>query len=247
MKRSKFQGLRNVVRFNYDMYIKAAIVLGLAFTIPWPQEILWLVRLGALGASYFLLSSLAASHYIYDRSDLYGWSWMLDRFPALESIVNIHSGFDETTSQLRELYPEADLTTLDFYDPTIITEPSIEIARKLYPSPKSVQVKSDDLPLDSGQEKFICCILAAHELREQHQKVAFLREVKRSLQVEGHFLMLEHMRDTANFLAFGPGFVHFFSRRTWVDALTEAGLSIREEFTLTPFLRGFVCRAASES
>ena len=59
--------------------------------------------------------------------------------------------------------------------------------------------------------------------------------------------MIEHMRDPANFLAFGPGFVHFFSRSTWLRALSDAGLSVREEFALTPFLRGFVCRATSQS
>ena len=235
----------NVVRFNYDMYLKAGLVLVLAFLIPWPSQILWLVRLGALGASYFLLASLVASHYIYDRSDLYRWSWLVTRFPALESVVNIHSGFDETTGQLREIYPEADITILDFYDPTIITEPSIEIARKLYPSPNSIPVKSDELPLESNSQTFVCSFLAAHELREQDQKVAFLREVERCLHPEGHFIMLEHMRDPVNFLAFGPGFVHFFSRRIWMRALGKAGLSIREEFNVTPFLRGFVCRATS--
>ena len=247
MKRSRFQGLVNVVRFNYDMYLKAGFVLGLAFAIPWPTEILWMVRLGVVGATYFLVASLLASHYIYDRSDLYRWHWLQSRFPALQSIVNIHSGFDETTEQLSVLYPEAALTALDFYDPAIITEPSIERARHLYPSPHSIPVKSYRLPTGTDSQIFICCLLAAHELREQQDKVKFFREVRRSLHAEGHFLLLEHMRDASNFLVFGPGFVHFFGRRTWLEALDEAGLSVREEFSVTPFLRGFVCRVASPS
>lgn len=236
-----------MVRFNYDMYLKASFVLCLALLAPWPSEILWIVRLGAGGAVYFLLSSLLASHHIYDRSDLYRWSWLRSRFPAPTSIVNLHSGFDETSEQLRELYPEANLTTLDFYDPAIMTEPSIERARKLYPPLQSTSVMAHQLPTPTDSENFICCLLAAHELRMQHQKVAFFREIRRTLTAEGHFLLLEHMRDLSNFLVFGPGFVHFFSRRNWLDALQEAGLSVREEFSVTPFLRGFVCRVASSS
>ena len=247
MRRSRFQGLLNVVRFNYDMYVKAGLVLVLAYLIPWPRPLLPLVGLGCLGATYFLLASLLVSHYVYDLSDLYGWGWLEKRFPRPDRLVNIHSGFDETTEQLKQVFPHCEIETLDFYDPELMTEPSIERARATYPAKFGRSVKSHEFPLADGAEPLICCLLAAHELRSHTDKVAFLGEVARSLHPEGHFVMIEHMRDPANFLAFGPGFVHFFSRSTWLRALSDAGLSVREEFALTPFLRGFVCRATSQS
>ena len=245
MNRGPYQGVMNVVRFNYDMYLKAACVLLLAFLLPWPDLLSGPVRLGAWGASYFLLASLGASHYIYDCSALYRWTWMRSRFPRPTRILNVHSGFDETSSQLRALYPEAVIQAVDFYDAELMSEPSIERARKLYPPEESLMGRFNELPFADGSESLICVLLAAHELREHDLRVEFFRELERIVSVEGHVIVLEHMRDTANFLVFGSGFLHFFPRSDWLRALKEAGFSVREEFSVTPFLRGFVCRATS--
>ena len=242
MSRTRFQGLWNVVRFNWDMYLKAAIVLLAVFLLPWPQSLRCWVYLGAAGAAYFLLSSLLASHLIYDLSDLYRWRWLRLRISPPASIVNIHSGFDETTLQLQALFPECEVTALDFYDREIMTEPSIARARKAYPDHHSRSVSYHALELADGSEQLLTCLLAAHELRDHRQRVAFFREVHRVLREDGQLVLLEHLRDFPNFLAFGPGFVHFFSRHDWLSALGEAGFWIEDEFKITPFVSGFVAR-----
>jgi hypothetical protein len=53
-------------------------------------------------------------------------------------------------------------------------------------------------------------------------------------------VLVEHSRDWANFLAFGPGFLHFFTERAWRHAAEAASLSIRMHRTITPFVHVFV-------
>jgi hypothetical protein len=55
---------------------------------------------------------------------------------------------------------------------------------------------------------------------------------------------MEHARDSWNFLAFGPGFLHFFPQRAWRQAARQAGLEVRTEFAMTPFVHVFVMRRA---
>lgn len=241
-RRGRYQGVWNVVRFNPGMYVAAIGVVVLALLLPWPEPLSQIARAGTAATIYLVLASLWASHYIYDRSELYRWTWLSSRVRSADRVVNIHSGFDETSSALRCLYPQAQHTTLDFYDPVRNPEPSIARARRLYPpSPTSLLVDSRSLPLPDGHADLVCVLLAAHEIRQHTERAAFFREVRRLLDPEGRLILLEHQRDFPNWLVFGPGFLHFFPRSDWLRALAEAGLAVSEEFTVTPFLRGFVC------
>jgi hypothetical protein len=45
--------------------------------------------------------------------------------------------------------------------------------------------------------------------------------------------------DPANFLAFGPVFLHFHSHTQWLRDIAAAKLSVAQEFSFTPFVRVF--------
>jgi hypothetical protein len=97
--RKPFQGITNIIRFNWHFYV-IAVVLSLLFI--WVN--LFIVYLILAGT----LLSLFVSYYIYDHSTLYSLNWINSIQP--QKIINIHAGFDETSALLAAKYPNALLT-----------------------------------------------------------------------------------------------------------------------------------------
>jgi hypothetical protein len=83
-------------------------------------------------------------------------------------------------------------------------------------------------------------LLAAHELRSHESRVALFSEIHRVLAPTGKAIVAEHLRDLANATVFGPGALHFHSRRPWMRCFEDAQLAVRSEFAITPFVRVFV-------
>ena len=129
--RKPYQGVINIVRFNWHFYVFSVIsVLVLLFgsshagsLMFWPYIFL---ATGIIASSFI---SLLVSYYVYDQSGLYGFRW-LQQFnkSRTRDVVNIHAGFDETSSILKNSFPDATLRVFDFYDPARHTEVSIERA-----------------------------------------------------------------------------------------------------------------------
>lgn len=244
--RKRGEGVRNIVRFNWHFYAAAAgaalvLAAGLALT---PADSAW--RLGGwlalLAVLLPTLVSLGVSWYVYDASGLYAFEW-LPRLvgPPPRRLLNIHAGFDETSALLRQQFPAAELRVFDFYDPALHTEVSIRRARAaVAPYPGTEPVSPHALPLPAAATDWVLVLLAAHEIREPAQRVAFLREIRRVLAPGGRAVVVEHLRDPANFLAYTIGFLHFYSRATWQAAFRNAGLHLLQEQKLTPFLSAFI-------
>jgi hypothetical protein len=84
--------------------------------------------------------------------------------------------------------------------------------------------------------------LSAHELRSDESRCALFAELRRVLGPAGRVVIAEHLRDWANLLAFGPGFLHFHSRRAWLRCFSRHRFDVHREFSITPFVRVFVLR-----
>jgi len=245
-RRTNFQGVAAIVRFNWPFYMAAALIfVGLLVGICLVSDS-WAIALficGLLGSGYFLTVSLLVSHWIYDRSDLYRFSW-LGRIPetqTAERVVFCHSGFDEASELLRTEIGNAEWTVLDHYDSELMTEPSIKRARQFFPpTQETVAVRYDDWPVEDDQADLIFGILAIHEFRSVGERTAWFAEARRSLAAGGRIIVVEHIRDVANFVAFGPGFLHFQSVEKWRESWEGAGLELVESFRITPWIRVFV-------
>ena len=133
----------------------------------------------------------------------------------------------------------------DIYAPDTMTEPSIARARVRHDKLAKAAAERADyrhLPLPNGTIDAAMLLLSAHELRTDEARGALFTELRRVLGPGGRIVVAEHLRDWANFLAYGPGFLHFHSRRTWVRCFTRHRFDIHAEFSITPFVRIFVLR-----
>jgi SAM-dependent methyltransferase len=248
-KRGRFQGAIQIARFNWPFYFAATVALiggaGVTALAPMPAWARIVILIGLGDAAFWLCASFLVSHYIYDRSGLYEAEWIRRAVSFIpKRWANFHAGFDEFGDVLSEAFPGTNGTAADFFDPAQMTEPSIERARRLaVVSANTIQVRADHLPFQDNELDAAFVFFSAHELRNPDVRTQFFRELRRVLASRGRLILLEHLRDWPNFLAFGPGFLHFHSRRTWLRAIDGAGLRIVEEFPRTPFVRAFVLSA----
>jgi len=246
-ERRKFQGVINILSFNRHYYIfgvMALVILVLSqWLIQWPQAIFWIVIAAFL---YGLIAPLLISAYVYDFSGFYEFSWMNEMQKNLTDkklIISINAGFDETSFILANKFPGTELRVFDFYNSKQHTEPAIVRARKVSTVyPNTQHIESGSIPLNNQSADIIFLLSAVHEIRSHEEKIMFLKECHRACKTSGEVVMVEHLRDFPNFLAFSVGFTHFFSKSTWQNAFESAGFSTFQERKFTPFISIFRCK-----
>lgn len=248
LKRRKFQGVLNILSFNRHFYVYGFIALALLIVsfwiFEWSNLMLWIIIVGFL---YGLLMPLVISAYVYDFSGYYDFKW-LKRLKLTDSednqILNINAGFDETSFIIKNHFPLSDLKVFDFYNSEKHTEPAIIRARKVsLVYPNTEQISSNSFSLKDNSVDLIFLLSAAHEIRSQKEKIEFLKECHRVCKPDASIIMIEHLRDFPNFLAFTIGFTHFFSRKTWKNAFKDAGFNTFTEQKFTPFMSVFNSQA----
>jgi SAM-dependent methyltransferase len=241
----RYQGVLRILRYNRRFFALATVAALLAGGAALSRKLppaaavaagaLALVTLASMG------TSLAVSHYVYDRSTLARWDWLaplLERPPR--RWANIHAGLDDASPILRRLFPGAAGQVLDIYDPSEMTEPSIAEARRAETPPEpAMRAKPSALPLADGGADLVLLYFAAHELRRKDARGTFFNELARVVAPEGCVLLVEHLRDVANAAAFGPGALHFLPRKEWLRLAALSNLTVRREQKLTPFVSAF--------
>jgi ubiquinone/menaquinone biosynthesis C-methylase UbiE len=241
--RKPFQGVRNIVRFNWHFYVLALgfLLLLLLFANYADAAFTLYILLFALLIVFPVLISLSVSYYVYDLSGLYKLIWIDSFIDAEKSkIININAGFDETSILLKDKFPNAELIVLDFYNPEKHTELSIKRARKTYPVfPGTKAVTETSLPIPDNSADKIFVIFAAHEIRNEDDRIKFFMELKRIIKPAGQIIVTEHLRDTVNFWAFNIGFLHFYSKQSWLTVFQSVGLQLKSEHKHTPFISIF--------
>jgi SAM-dependent methyltransferase len=246
----KYHGMLQILRYNRPMFVKtgaAALAAILAVVLlPIPRPLGALVLAGVTAGVLWSVSSLLVSHWIYDLSPLGRWDWLTRLLPAApQHWATLHAGLDETFGALNRVFPTASGTVLDFFDAAEMTEPSIVRARKLSLDREATPADFRALPLADGSQDAIFLIFAAHELRRPKSRERFFLEIARTLAPGGRAVLVEHVRDGWNFLAFGPGFLHFLPYREWLRLATVANLAVREDFRITPFVAVLVLEKGS--
>ncbi|WKB80257.1 methyltransferase domain-containing protein [Cellulophaga lytica] len=244
--RKKFQGVLNILSFNRHFYVIGFLILVTLITIitnlKLPNLLLWFV-IGVF--AYGLVTPLLVSAYVYDFSGYYSFKWLqphINNNASVKKIVNINAGFDETSFIIKNKFPTSEIKVFDFYDKKQHTEPAIVRARKVTTTyPNTQQITTNKIPLKDKSTDLVFLLSAAHEIRCNKEKQVFLTECKRICKEDGKIIMVEHLRDIPNFLAFSVGFTHFFSKKTWKNTLLKSGFTKIEEVKFTPFMSVFTC------
>jgi hypothetical protein len=239
VSRAPFHGVRNIIRFNWPSYAAAGfVVLFAALLIVWLDGLARLVAGAAIaGALYFVAASLIAAYVVYDRSEIYRWTWLHRFIGQARTILNVHAGFDETTGGVRRAMQRS-VHPLVFYDAALTTEPSLERARDT--SSDATPFRAGHLPCRAASCDAILFLFAAHELRQSSERDRCFQDVAATLREHGRVIVLEHLRNAWTFAVFGPGALHFYSRAEWLRVARSAGLAVAHEGSITPFAHYFV-------
>ncbi|MBI5774822.1 MAG: methyltransferase domain-containing protein [Verrucomicrobia bacterium] len=248
--RHRFTGLLQIARYNWPQYVGGVAVILVAGGWFWFGKTSpgWL-RVAALAvallATWWSVASLAASHWIYDVSELYRWTWIPSVLPAKpRHWLNLHAGLDESSAALRQLFPDSTGRACDFFDAAEMSEPSIQRARAERAAPPAEPIRHCEFPFADHSFDTTFVLFAAHELQRAASREAFFREIHRVLAPSGTILLVEHIRDLANFAAFGPGFLHFTPGNEWKRLAKIARLEIAMERRMTPFIKIILLRRA---
>ncbi|MFD0993237.1 class I SAM-dependent methyltransferase [Tenacibaculum geojense] len=245
IKRRKFQGVLNILSFNRQFYFFGLLVLGLImlfqYVFNWEFELVLLIIVGFL---YGLLAPLLVSAYVYDFSKFYEFNWLNDLQLNKNNnlnIVNINAGFDETSFILKNKFQQSNLKVFDFYDESKHTEQAIKRARKVsLVYPNTQRINTNAIPINENTVDILFLLSSVHEIRKNKEKIVFFNECRRVLKHNGKIVIVEHLRDLPNFLAFSIGFTHFFSKQTWKKVFKKTNLKLKEEIKFTPFMSVFI-------
>ncbi len=237
---NSYAGVLKILRFNWPWYVGAVLVtaatLGALMTRTIPDPLASLAWALVALANTWLLLSLIVSHIIYDRSAVARGGWLGTDTAA--EVAIFHLGQDEAAVHAKRLLPTSHHRTFDVYDPARSGSPSLRRARALS-GEAATAITPDRLPLADDSIDLGLVVFAAHELRHDASRAAFFRELARIIGPAGCVLVVEHLRDGWNLLAYGPGAFHFLSRRTWLRTFAQAGLRMTQETSLTPWVRRF--------
>ncbi|WP_300570436.1 methyltransferase [Flavobacterium sp.] len=242
--RTPFQGIKNVIRFNWHFYALALVFvfIALASTLLISEaysKYAYLIA-GIIGITTSF--SLLATYYIYDCSNVYSLDYLEElNITSKDKLVNIHSGFDEFSFTIAQKFNPQIFEVFDFYNREKHTEVSIERARKVsdvFPNTKTITTST--LPLATQSVNYIFVLFSAHEIRNTEERIVFFQEMEKILQQNGKVIVVEHLRDFNNFMAYTIGFFHFFSKSEWKKTFNASYLSIQKETKITPFVSVFI-------
>jgi len=243
VRRKPFQGITNIIRFNWHFYVLAIVFIALLHIVkPFAADVLHpMIGISGLLIILSIVISLIVSFYVYDLSGLYKFDWLSLSIPSNASVVNINAGFDETSFVLKEKYPSIQLTVLNFYNPEKHTEVSIKRARKAYGAYSGTKtIETSNISLAPNSIDFIFCVLSAHEIRARGERKLFFEQLNKAMKHDGRIIVVEHLRDVANFLAYNIGFFHFHSKNEWKRTFEASDLSIEKQLKITPFIKAFI-------
>jgi len=231
-----------VMAFNGEVFVAGAIavaVAALGAVLARGRRLPRLLAAAAIGGAIQLALASGAIAWVFGAGATSRWAWIAEAAGRPDHWANVTTGFDDSTDELRRRLPGTDGVAIDLFDPDVAHERAItRVRRRAAPPSPPIRATSlaDVLPkkLDA-----VFLLMAAHEVDPGDRPLVF-DAIANAIGPRGRLVLVEHLRDGANALAFGPGARHFQTRATWVRLGQAAGLRLEDDVPLTLFVRGFV-------
>ena len=239
-----FKHALSLARYNWPLYLIALSGAILGAVVSLNDHLSSTLRLagalGALIAAWYAVASFLAFHVMFDRSRLLGGTWLHEMLPESPArCIQISVFLEATTLPLAEVFPQAEVILLDLFRPELMTEPAVTRARQSAKPTDAISSAIDSLPVEDGWSDVTVVTLAAHEIRLAAKREQLFRELQRVTSVKGSIVVVEHLRNVAALLAFGPGLLHFYPRGEWLRLARRTNLSLKDEIAITPFVHVF--------
>jgi hypothetical protein len=233
----------DVVWFNWPPFVFGpitAIVAGLAALGPLPTAVRIGLAIGAVAALVATTTAVMAIVWVFGFGTARRWRWVANAAHRPRTWLNLTTGFDDSTSTLRARLAGVTGLSVDIFDETAPLDPPQRRARGRFPpGDRTATVATLDGALGAALPQTAFLLMSAHEVPGA-DRVRLFTTIADRLLPGGRLIVVEHLRDLPNAIAFGLGARHFQSRATWLEAGRLAGLEPVEEHRLSPFVRGFV-------
>ncbi|MEO7454540.1 MAG: class I SAM-dependent methyltransferase [Fimbriimonadales bacterium] len=240
--RRRLQGTCEIVKYNSHQYLAVvgfvAVAIGLLLFLDLPPILSLTLVVAVCVVGYWSIASLIASFIVYDASKIYDPGWMgtlIDDTPS--TWANIHAGVDDFSRPLSGPYGPARYNW-DIFDEKTMTEPSILRARSTRNVGETVDFR--ELPCKTDELEAVFAFFVLHEIRDASLRHNCFDEIARCLAPSGKLVIVEHLRDLPNFVAFGPGSFHFWPRSEWLRSAALSGFKLLKETNMTAFVRVMV-------
>jgi hypothetical protein len=218
-------GLGRVVAFNWPKYGAGLAALAAGATIA-PKANRGQrkgLALACAGLVYGIAASLAATWWVYDHRAAALYDKIASKRSGTLPWILVHAGFDESAGRLENrLGPP--VLAIDIGPPSH-RSPSLDRAHRL--AGRSGERLGGAWPLEDDAMGFAVVLFGIHELERPEQVRSLLDELRRVVAPGGSIVVVEHLRDLANFSVYGPAALHFGPRRRWLSAMREAGMEAR--------------------
>lgn len=231
-----------MISFNKLPFVAGPLAGGLSLLaartpLPWVLRVPLVV--GGLLAITMSAAAVLTTWWVFGASARSRWDWVEDAAGRPNRWLNLTTGFDDSTPTLRQRLGREG-RALDVFDPKRDHEPALQRARDRFP-PAGHPVAPMSLgdAIEPASADAVLLLMSAHEAHGP-DRVELFRSAARGLTPDGRLVVVEHLRDLANTLAFGPGAWHFSTRTEWLAVAEAAGLTLTAETRLSPFVAGFV-------
>ena len=242
----RFQGTLNYLYAHWPEYaitygslILAMVFMGISAEQGWLSYISLSLIL-VLILLYFLLASVWAAHWQFDRSGLRPHQVLFDMagLKPTDRFVYIDVGLRRRPLALAHQLTTGHLTIVDIYNPQ--WTPSRSLARwrsRMRPPATDPRLtwlvgNFNLLPLpDSSTSVVILCQIAS-ELWQDGDRVTLLQEIKRILTPDGRLYIAEKVRSQTTWLTAGPTALTIPTTAYWRQLLRESGFQVRQEKSL---------------